>query len=217
MASTDPGPGFQTGDTAVPSTVAPTGVGAPVVRASDLLGSHRTVDTLVDRDAIGTNYRDEGMTVWVTATAELYRLVGGITNGDWALEAAVASGDVIYTVTYNPGVLVRDVVYVTGSSTLERADASAIATGRCLGVVAALDFPAAGVALVKRVGKVIGFAGLTPGAFYVQSTTPGLILPEGSVNPAFPSATGEVVQVIGQALNASELLVDCSSPVVELP
>jgi len=84
MASTDPGPGFQLGDVAVPNTVAPIGT-APVVRASDLLGSHRTVDTLLERDNIDPVYRDEGMTVWITATSETYRLVGGVTNADWVL------------------------------------------------------------------------------------------------------------------------------------
>jgi hypothetical protein len=98
MASSDPGPGYQPGDVAVPATISAIAV-TPVCRASDLQGSHRTVDTLVARDAIPANFRDEGMTVWVTATSQLFRAVGGITNGDWVIDAATT---VRVSETYTP-------------------------------------------------------------------------------------------------------------------
>jgi len=215
MASTDPGPGYQLGDVAVPATVSPIAT-TPVVRASDLLGSHRTVDTILERDSINAVYRDEGMTVWVTSTNELYRLVGGIANSDWVLETSVTAGEVTFALNYAVGVAVRDVVYLSSADTVDRADASALATMPAFGVVAALDFPAAGQALVKRIGTVTGFAGLSANDIYVQSTTPGTILPEGSGDPAFPSVAGEVIQSIGQAINATDLAVDCSSMPLEL-
>jgi hypothetical protein len=86
MPNTDPGPGGQTGDVFVPATVGGFGAAFPIVRGSDILGGAHTVDTIPQRDAISNAHRNEGMTVWVTASSELYRLVGGITNGDWVLE-----------------------------------------------------------------------------------------------------------------------------------
>jgi hypothetical protein len=87
MPSVDPGPGGQPGDVFVPATVGGLGAAFPICRASDLLGSHRTVTTLTDRDNISLAHRDEGMTVWVTATATQYRLVGGLTNAFWVVDA----------------------------------------------------------------------------------------------------------------------------------
>jgi len=86
MASTDPGPGGQTGDVFVPATVGGFGAAYPIVRASDVLGGAHTVDTIPERNAISNSHRNEGMTVWITTTGQLFRLVGGITNGDWVEE-----------------------------------------------------------------------------------------------------------------------------------
>jgi hypothetical protein len=77
------------GDVFVQATVSGYGSAYPIVRASDLLGAHRTVDTIPERDAIPASHRDEGMTVWITTTGQLFRLVGGITNANWV--EAVAS------------------------------------------------------------------------------------------------------------------------------
>jgi hypothetical protein len=111
MASQDPGPGYQVGDVAVPATVSSIAV-TPVCRASDLQGSHRTVDSIVLRDAIPASFRDEGMTVWITATSQLFRLIGGITNGDWAIDSATPVrvsetyapllGQTVFTLSFTP-------------------------------------------------------------------------------------------------------------------
>jgi hypothetical protein len=130
MASSDPGPGYQPGDVAVPATVSAIAV-TPVVRASDLQGSHRTVDTLAERDAIPSNFRDEGMSVWVTATNQLFRAVGGITNGDWALDTSTSLrasetytpllGQTVFTLSFTPAqpsqvdFLVNEAKFVNGS------------------------------------------------------------------------------------------------------
>jgi len=211
MASVDPGPGFQAGDTAIPSTLGSTGVGAPVVRASDLLGSHRTVDAIVDRDAIPATFRDEGMTVWITTTLELYRLVGGLLNANWILEGSVASG-VILVRDYVAGVVVRDVVYKNGvANEVDRADASAPATGDPEGVVRALDSPIVGQCLVATEGiDVPGFAGLVIGEDYILSTTPGGIVGVTDTgNGAYPAyltpGSGEVLAPVGKAADATIL------------
>jgi hypothetical protein len=46
-------------------------------------GGHREVADLTARDAVTTERRREGMTVYVVSEAKTYRLVGGITNSDW--------------------------------------------------------------------------------------------------------------------------------------
>jgi len=116
MPSTDPGPGFQSGDVAVPNTVSPLGA-APVARASDLLGAHRTVDTIAERDAILSVLRDEGMTVWITQTGELYRLVGGVANSDWVFVSEdPAAAQVVETFTPLLGQTVFNLAFLPGAS-----------------------------------------------------------------------------------------------------
>lgn len=217
MANTaqDPGPGYQLGDTAIPSTIGQLGVGAPVTRASDLLGSHRSVDTSVLRDAIPSTLRDEGMTVWVIADATVYRLVGGITNGDWVAEGAVGGALVR---DYTGVVAVSDVVYQDSTANrVARADAAAAATGTPMGIVQLVDVPAVGQCVVAQGGDVGGFVGLTIGAPYVlASGAPGGIeLASGGAN--FPDTTpgsGEVLSPVGVAKSATELTVNVGAGIV---
>lgn len=122
-----------------------------------------------------------------------------------------------YVATYEAGVLLNDPVYITATGTVDRADASSVATMPARGVVSSMDDPAPGQCVVTVQGPVSTFAGLTPGADYVMSTTPGLILPEGSGDAAFPTDPDEVLQPIGQALNATTLLVDCEEEIVLPP
>ncbi len=218
MPSTDPGPGPQVGDTFVPATVSGIGVGFPIVRASDLLGSHRTVDTLVDRDAIDAAYRDEGMTVWITATNELYRLVNGITNGDWVLDGSTAQGNVLIR-DYALGVLVNDVVYQTGvGNEVDRANSGAAATGLPLGIVQALDSPGVGEALVLSLGDLPGFAGLTIGGRYILGDSAGtIVLQSDTGNPNYPDTTpgsGAVLAPVGIAATAAILSVNVGPGIV---
>jgi hypothetical protein len=220
MASVDPGPGFQTGDVAVPNTIAPTGVGAPVARASDLLGSHRTVDTLVERDAIASTYRDEGMSVWVTVTGELYRLVGGIANSNWILEASVGGGTALVR-TFVGGTLLNSVVYQTGvAGQVDRADASAVATGNPLGIVRALNSPAPGSCIVVPIGADLGgFGGLTIGGRYILAASPGLIVLESDTgNGIYPAyltpGSGEVLASVGVANSATSLSANTSGGIL---
>lgn len=217
MASTDPGPGPQPGDTFVPATVAGIGGGFPIVRASDLLGSHRTVDTIVERDAIPTALRDEGMTVWITATNELYRLVNGVANANWVLEGSVAGGNVLIR-SFAVGVVANDVVYQDATGDVDRANADAAATGLPLGVVRAIDSPAAGQAIVVMGGDVGGFAGLTVGARYILSTADGGIVAESDTGDAnYPDTTpgsGHVLAPVGIAGAADTLAVNVGAGIV---
>ena len=57
-------------------------------------GGLRTVATIVERDAISTQRRVDGMLVYVEGDTTYYRLSGGITNTDW-VEFDAGSGHVI--------------------------------------------------------------------------------------------------------------------------
>jgi hypothetical protein len=191
------------------------GVGAPVCRASDLLGSHRTVDSLANRDAILSTLRDEGMTVWVVNAASVYRLVGGITNGNWVLDGTVGGALVRdYTGAVNPG----DVVYQNGvANEVGLADAAAVATGTPMGVAQIVDVPSVGKCVVSQAGDIGGFAGLTIGAPYVlASGVPGEIelASGGAAYPDTTPGSGEVLSPVGVAKSATELTVNVGAGIV---
>lgn len=215
MASTDPGPGYQLGDTAIPSTLGQLGVGAPVCRASDLLGSHRTVDTIPNRDAIPSTLRDEGMTVWVTGAASVYRLVGGILNSNWVLDGTVGGALVR---DYTGALGVGDVVYQDGvANRVQQADAALAATGTPMGIAQLVDVPVAGKCVVSQAGDIGGFVGLTIGAPYVlASGSPGGVeLASGGAN--FPDTTpgsGEVLSPVGVAKSTTEMTVNVGAGIV---
>lgn len=61
-------------------------------------GSYRTVADLIDRDAISTPRRKEGMLVYVLLTDTTYQLHGGITNANWRVYSTGAGSSTIYGV-----------------------------------------------------------------------------------------------------------------------
>jgi hypothetical protein len=134
--------------------------------------------------------------------------------------AAAATPATTINTTFVPGVVAGDFVYFTGvGDQVDRADASGVATGFVIGLCTAINTPAPGqcnVVLSGDSGPI--FAGLTPGVWYVQSTTLGLILPETAIgNPAYPNTTpgsGEVLQRLGSARTAAVLIVNVGVPTV---
>ena len=94
----------------------------------------------------------------------------------------------------------RDMVNIwdnAGSPAVRKADATVVgkeANGFVLGAVAN-----AGSATIYFSRLITGLAGLTIGARYYLSTSPGLI----TTTP--PSAAGNVVQFVGRAISATEL------------
>jgi hypothetical protein len=121
----------------------------------------------------------------------------------WAPAAtgAATDRDTITGVT-GPGLAVNDVVYVSASNTVAKADATAASTGPAIGVVVSA---AAGIVSVRLFGAVTTFVGLTPGDEYFVSTT------AGGITTTPPSLTGEYVQSLGIALTATTLLVKTGS------
>lgn len=55
----------------------------PIAEANDLLGGHHQVNTIVDRNAIPTERRQELMLCSVVSDGKTYQLVGGIDNINW--------------------------------------------------------------------------------------------------------------------------------------
>lgn len=96
------------------------------------------------------------------------------------------------------GVAVNDVVYLSAADTVGKGDADDPGKQPVIGFVRSK--PDATHAIVQYYGELGGFIGLTPGATYFISTTPGLI-----VTPP-PSGTGTVVQRVGFARNANTLM-----------
>lgn len=132
---------------------------------------------------------------------------------DFFLLGTGTSGSDLQVRSYLPGVSARDVVYVTGTGAVERADASAVASSATvIGMVEALDSPSVGKCLVRFNGDLDGFAGLTPGEIYILSTNPGGIVGEtdtGNVNyPDTTPGSGHTLREVGVAVSSTILFVD---------
>lgn len=115
------------------------------------------------------------------------------------LDVFTAAAPTVSTYACPGTVAVRDIVYVSAASTVDKADASGIATMPVLGIV--LSKPTAITAVVQLGnGEVVGYGGLTPGAvYYADPTIPG------GITATAPVAVGEVVQKIGIATSAAVL------------
>lgn len=92
-----------------------------------------------------------------------------------------------------------DLVYATGANTCDRANASGIATMPVIGVVQTVLNPT--TVIVARAGDVGGFVGLTPDAPYFAGLLPG------QMALTAPVGSGQVVQKIGYAKNATTIVI----------
>ena len=95
----------------------------------------------------------------------------------------------------------RDVVYINGANTVAVGDASAETSSRPVGFAdGAIADTAMG--LICHDGVLDGFSGLTPGARYFMSETPG------QITTVPPSADEASVVQVGYAKSATELHID---------
>ena len=202
----------QPGDVLVINTISiKNNAPAPIVRTNEALGTHKNAANAAARLAFPAYVRQEGMTCWQVDTAELYRLIGGIANTDWVLESG--SGATVVTLLMGPGVVVND--FVAKSAVADqavRSDAAALATGRAIGLVTAINTPAAGQCQVLLLGVAGGFVGLAVGGVYVlASGLPGQVVQDTDTgNPNYPSVTpgsGAILQPVGVATTATTMLV----------
>lgn len=102
------------------SEIAPRASGTfPVVDVGNVRGAYWSVPTVTDRDAINANNRRAGMLVHCQDTNLSYRLVGGIANGNWSVDAgntnyyatgvvAASSWTIVHNLGYNPSVTIVD-------------------------------------------------------------------------------------------------------------
>lgn len=203
----------QPGDVVVINTLSIQNNGpAPIVRTEDGLGTPKNVADLAARDAIPSYVREEGMTAWVIASSELYRLQGGVANANWVLQSTGASGGTIATFTMGAGIAVRDLVTIStiAADTVNRADAS---NGLpAVGMVTAINTPAAGQCQVLVGGGLVsGFVGLTQGGVYLMAASAGgVVLQSDTVNVIYPDTTpgsGHFVQPVAVAKSPTELLL----------
>lgn len=167
-----------------------------IVIDTDLAGSYRVVVDLTERDAILTANRKFGMEVFVQSNATLYRLGADLVTWNEVANNSVVSQTAL---TCPPGVAVRDLVYVSAADTVDQASAAVVSTTPAVAMV--ISKPTTTSAVVAYSGEVAGFAGLTPGAQYYMSTTPGGIALAAGLG--FPTVDGQVVQPVGRARSTS--------------
>lgn len=193
---------------AVPNTRTLTG-SSPITVAGDNLphnlSANRTVGFAVPGETNGDLFARLGG-LWtrlpVGAPGDVLTVAGALPV--WAPPGATP------LVVSCPGtVAVGDVVYITGSNTVDQASAGSLATIPVVAFVSAK--PTAVTAVLHLHGPLGGFVGLTPGAGYFVSIVPGGMT--ATVNSYVP---GNVVQRVGTALTSTTLLVSISPDYTEL-
>lgn len=150
-----------------------------------------------------------GYTLPVATTTLLGGIKAGtgvVIAGDGTLSAVGGLPTVSLTADVN--IPVCGLVYIKSTGNVALADATAEGK-EALGVV--LTATTAGqMAKVNLVGSLItGFTGLTPGAFYYMSTTPGAITNFSGA----PTVAGNVLMKVGTAINANSLVFSPEIPI----
>ena len=106
-------------------------------------------------------------------------------------------------------------VYATAASKFDLADATGALTQLVVGL-AARDAAASTVLVVQTEGKVVradwtavaGAVGLSPGARYFLSTTPG------GITAIAPSGAGEYVRAVGKAISPTTLDIEIDQSIL---
>jgi hypothetical protein len=180
------------------STFVRKGVGNyPLVDDYDIKGGFRVLATTLERDNILANLRKEGMHVYCSDVDTTYRLSTDLTT--WVEASTGGSSGSVGSYDCPSSVAVLDVVYLSGSDEVDKADADGMGTQPVVGFVQ--QKMTSTTAKVQYSGELSGFSGLVAGATYYLSQTPGVI-----ANTA-PSDSGAIVQRVGVAKNATTLVV----------
>ncbi len=126
-------------------------------------------------------------------------------NGYEINEIVSSSGLPTYSATADEALPANSLVYIKANGNC--ALASAIAEGKeAIGFVRTAVLLGADAAIYAEGNFITGLSGLTPGASYFMTTTPGQI-------GAAPVATGNVVQHVGTALSATALAFALFNPI----
>lgn len=100
-----------------------------------------------------------------------------------------------------------NLVYISGTGTVLKADANAVAKA-AVGYVTSSAANGAAVTVFFE-GTISGLTGLTPGATYFLSDTA-----TGGVTLTIPTSAGDIVQVVGYAVSATEITFEPQAPIV---
>lgn len=182
------------------STFERTGEGNyPLLTDQDVKGGWMTCPNTALRDAIPPNLRKEGMHVFVTDVAKLYRLNAGLLTWTEVPFGGSSVDPTKGTYACPAGVNVLDAVYASAPDTVDRAEADT-AKIPCVGFV--YTKPVATSAVIQYSGELAGFTGLVPGDTYWVGLTPGSITNDVDSYPL-----GAVVQEVGWARNTTTLVI----------
>ena len=132
------------------------------------------------------------------------------TNGSGKLDTTflpAGVGNDSKSMTTGEALSAGNLVYISGTGTVLKADANAVAKA-ALGYVTASAASGAAVTVFFE-GTISGLTGLTPGAAYFLSDTI-----TGGVTLTIPTAAGDIVQVVGYAVSATELTFEPQAPIV---
>lgn len=132
------------------------------------------------------------------------------TNGSGKLDATflpAGVGNDSKSMTAGEALSAGNVVYISGTGTVLKADANAVAKA-AVGYVTASAANGAAVTVFFE-GTITGLTGLTPGATYFLSDTA-----TGGVTLTIPTNAGDIVQVVGYAVSATELTFEPQNPIV---
>jgi hypothetical protein len=113
------------------------------------------------------------------------------------------------------GVALRDVVRISASGTVDKADTTGI-DRYGIGVISRTNFPSAGRGFVTTHGIVDGFVGLIPNKRYILSRFPGVIVAvddTGNINYPQP---GEFLQFVGFGITSTQLFVTISPILLDI-
>ena len=113
------------------------------------------------------------------------------------------------TATAGEAIAAGDLVYITATGTIMKADANAVAKAAIGFCNVAIANAQPGTVLFE--GSITGKSGLTPGAWYFLSgtATGAVVLAAG-----IPTANNSIVQSIGVATSATTISFEASKPIV---
>ena len=134
-------------------------------------------------------------------------------TGDILLRNQANFDDVMGTSVWlmGVGVALRQPVKVdpANDSTVIPCLADGLPEEPCIGIISTLNSPSPGYCLVRTLGFVDGFAGLTRGKQYLLGRSVGtLVAADDTVNPDYPQIGTSFKQTLGVARSATSLFVN---------
>jgi len=177
-------------------------------------GNHTHDDRYYTETEIGTNTGTTGSDLvgdddsYSNFTPAAATVKGALSGIDSAL-GSITGANLVATYTAGVGGISQyNVVYVSAANTVLKADASAIATARAIGIAnAAISASASGVIVTQGLIPGCG-SGWTAGAPVFLSET------AGALTHTAPTASNSVILQVGIAKNATDLQIQFGTPII---